>query len=161
VAGICHAAVVEGTPSVEGPEDSMDPVHAATAAAAPPASDLEVEVGEALVAAAEVLVAEDLEVEEALVAAAADVPAVVAAGADRGSPIHEKRIKGNEIGIANYNLFWSCMVSVCDRVGVVVRLLCDSSATPRTRHGWPKGDCLICEHGDCLIDRLIRGRPAL
>jgi hypothetical protein len=94
VAGICHAAVVEGTPSVEGPEDSMDPVHAATAAAAPLASDLAVEVGEALVAAAEVLVAEDLEVEEALVAVAevlaAEVPVVAApvvaaVGADRGS----------------------------------------------------------------------------
>lgn len=72
VAGICHAAVVEtGTPSAEVREDSMDPVHAATAAAAPPASDLEVEVEaeEALVAAAEVL--------------AAEVPVVAAVGADR------------------------------------------------------------------------------
>jgi hypothetical protein len=74
VAGICHAAVVEtGTPSAEVPEDSMDPVHAATAEWAPPASDLEgeVEAEEALVAAAEVL--------------AAEVPVVAAAGADRES----------------------------------------------------------------------------
>jgi hypothetical protein len=101
VAGICHAAAVEtGAPLAELEEvDSMDPVHAVTAAAAPPASDLEVGVEEALVAAAEVLVAEDLEVEEALVAAAevlvaevlvAEVPVVVApvvvvVGADRGS----------------------------------------------------------------------------
>jgi hypothetical protein len=49
VAGICHAAVVEtGAPLAEVEEvDSMDPVHVATAAAAPPASDLEVEVAEA------------------------------------------------------------------------------------------------------------------
>jgi hypothetical protein len=135
VAGICHAVVVEtGTPSEGVREDSMDPVHVATAAAAPPASDLEVEVEEALVAAAEV-------------PAVAEVP-VVAAGADR-SPIHEKRIKGNEIGIARYNLVWSCMYSVCARVRVVVRLLPGSGGTPRTKHGWPKhgwpkGDCLIC-----------------
>jgi hypothetical protein len=86
VAGICHVAAVEtGAPLAEVEVDSMDPVHAATAAAAPPASDLEVEaeasdleveVEEALVAAAEGLAAE---------VPVVAVPVVVAAGADRGS----------------------------------------------------------------------------